>query len=398
MYNIFYFFNFIYKYIVCIKIKVMEITDRFNSIKDGNVEEVVDYTNIVINLNECNFKHSPLLISTLKNTIDQSEIIKYSSLYSETHLKLLDNLSDYLYINNNQIIISNSIYNSINNILLLFATNKSKIIIFTPTINHCENLSKIMTNKIIKIQLDNTKVKKQDSQLESYNLSDSFNNNRIICFLSNPNNSTGYEWSEKELKRMFKKYPHILFIIDESYIDFSSLVSSEDTKIYSCTNCINEFKNIIIIRSFSKAFGLAGLGIGYLVSNELNIDSLLKISSYRDTIELSKLAAVIVLDNLTFYRNQIDLLFNDKKIIVEFCIQNKFKYIDTKCNFILLYAGNHSENLQKIFLENNIIVKLLSEDCLNILYGYLKINIFANLTSNIQYILNEHKDIIHNCF
>jgi histidinol-phosphate aminotransferase len=376
----------------------MEITDRFNYIKDENIEDIMDYNNIKINLNECNFKHSPILIHDLKNKIDQSEIIKYSSLYSETHLKLVNNISDYLYISNNQIIISNSIYNSINNILLLFATNKSKIVIFTPTINHCENLSKIMTNKIIKIQLDNTKIKKQDSQLDSYNLSDSFNNNRIIIFLSNPNNSTGYEWTETELKRMFNKYPHILFIIDESYIDFSTLVSSEDSKIYSCTNCINEFKNIIIIRSFSKAFGLAGLGIGYIISNELNIDSLLKISPHRDVTELSKLSASIVLDNINFYGNQIDLFFSDKKKIITFCIQNQLKYIDTKCNFILLYAGNYAKKLQTIFLENNIIVKLLSNDYLNILYGYIKINIFANFTITIESILHEHKDNIHKCF
>jgi histidinol-phosphate aminotransferase len=376
----------------------MEITDRVNSIKDDNTDDPADYNSININLNECNFNHCPSLVEVLKNKIDQSEIIKYPSLYSETHLKLLDGLAAYLYIINNQIIISNSIYNSINNILLLFATNKSKILIFTPTINHCENLSKIITNKIIKIQIDNKKNGNQDSQLESYNLSDSFNNNRIICFLSNPNNSTGYEWTEKELKQMFNKYPHILFIIDESYIDFSIILNTEINKIYSCTNCINEFKNIIIIRSFSKAFGLAGLGIGYLASNELNIESLLKISSYRNTMELSKMAATTILDNIPFYRNQIELLFNDKKKIVEFCIQNNLKHIDTKCNFILIYAGNYAKELQKIFLDNNIIVRILSNDYLNILYGYIKINIFVNFTSVLLHILNEHKDKIYNSF
>lgn len=376
----------------------MENTDRFNSIKDDTKDDTMDYNSININLNECNFNHCPSLLSILKNNIDQSEIIKYPSLYSETHLKLLDKLAGYLYITNNKIIISNSIYNSINNILLLFATNKSKILIFTPTINHCENLSKIMTNKIIKIQIDKKKSGNQDSQLESYNLSDSFNNNRIICFLSNPNNSTGYEWTEKELKQMFNKYPHILFIIDESYIDFSIILTTEENKIYSCTNCINEFKNIIIIRSFSKAFGLAGLGIGYLASNGLNIESLLKISSYRDTMELSKLAATTVLDNIPFYRNQIELLFIDKKKIIEFCIQNNIKHMDTKCNFILIYAGNYSEELQKIFFDNNIIVRILSNDCLNILYGYIKINIFVNFTSIILHILHTNKDKIYNCF
>ena len=376
----------------------MENNDRFNSITDCNLEHLIDYNDIEINLNKCNFNHCPSLVSILKNKIDQSEILKYASLQSETHLNILDRISSYLNININQIMIINNIYNSINNIFISFATNKSKIVIFTPTLNNCENLSKLTTNKIIEIPIDNKKINNQDSQLEIYNLSDSFNNNRIICFLSNPNNSTGYEWNETELKRMFYKYPHILFIIDESYIDFSNLVSNEDSKIYSCTNCINEFKNIIIIRSFSKAFGLGGLGIGYLISNELNIRTLLKITTHRDVIELSKLAGVTVLDNISFYRDQIDLLFNDKKILTDFCIQNNFKYIDTKCNFILIYAGNFSVKLKKIFLENNIIVKSISNDSLNILYGYLKISIFVDFIPIIIYILENHKEDIYTCF
>ena len=108
----------------------MESTDRFNSIKDYKLKNLFDYNNINIHLNECNFKHCPDLVPILKNKIDQSEIIKYSSLQSNTHLRLLDNISPYLYINNSQIMIINSIYNSINNILFSFATNKSKIIIF----------------------------------------------------------------------------------------------------------------------------------------------------------------------------------------------------------------------------------------------------------------------------
>lgn len=374
----------------------MEITDRFKSIKYNNVEDIIDFNNVKINLNECNFNHCPSLVSILKNNMDQSGIIKYSSLKSENNLKLLNNLSEYLNVLNDKIILSNSINISINNILSLYATNKSKIIIFTPIINQYEDSSKIVTDKIIKIQLDIKKNK--DCNLDSYNLSDSFNNNRIICFLSNPNNTTGYEWDELELKRMFNKYPHILFIIDETYIDFSILASTEDSKIYSCTNCINEFKNIIIIRSFSKAFGLDGLRIGYLVSNKLNIKSLLKVSQHRDILELSKLSAVIVLDNIKFYKNQINLLFNDKKRIVNFCIQNKIKHIDTKCNFILLYSGNYSKKLKNIFLENNIIIKILSDDCLNILYGYIKINIFVDFTYIILCILDKYKDKICSCF
>ncbi len=371
----------------------METKNRIKNVKSYNLDNI-DNSIVQINLNEYNYNHCSNLVSILKNNIDQIGLIKYASLNSENQLNLLNKISSYLNINYHQILLTNSTDISINNILKLYATKKSKVIIFIPTYNQYENLSNIITDKIIKIKLDRNKLGNQDSQLESYNLSDSFNNNRIICFLCNPNNPTGYEWSEKELKRMFRKYPNIIFIIDETYIDFSTLLSTNETKIYSCTNCVTEFKNIIILRTFSKAFGLAGLRIGYLVSNELNINTLSKVSSHRDIIELSKLAASIVLDNILFYREQINLLFNDKQKIINLCIQSNIKYIDTKCNFLLIYSGNFTKELKNIFLENNIVVKDLSDKYLNLLDGYIRINICVDITYITICILDKYKEKI----
>jgi hypothetical protein len=101
----------------------MESTDRFNSIKDYKLKNLFDYNNINIHINECNLKHCPDLVPILKNKIDQSEIIKYSSLQSNTHLRLLDNISSYLYINN---IIVKLLSNDYLNILYGYI-NKDKI-------------------------------------------------------------------------------------------------------------------------------------------------------------------------------------------------------------------------------------------------------------------------------
>lgn len=372
----------------------MEIRDRAKNIKDCDLDD--SDRNIQINFDEYNYNHCSNLIYNIKNYIDNTKLIKYSSLKSESQINIINNISSYLNIDKKQILLSNSIDISIRNILKLYATHKSKILSFNPIPDNYENIFNIETDKIIKIDLDNNKTGKQDFQLESYNLSDSFNNNRTICFLSNPNRYTGYEWSENELKRMFKKYPDVLFIIDELYIDFSTL-SSTDKKVYSCTNCINEFKNIIIMRTFSKAFKLTGLGISYLISNVLNIESLSKITSHKDITELSKLSASTILDNIIFYKEQIDLIFDSKKRIIEYCQESNIKHMDTNCDFILIYAGDYANKLKDIFLENNILVQKLTNN-LNLSDGYIKINICINCTYIILCILDKYKDDIHNCF
>lgn len=372
----------------------MEIKERLKNIEYYNFDK--SKTNsIQINLNEYNYNHSPILISTLKDSINQSGLIKFPSFSSENNINLLNNLSIYLNINNDQILLTNSTNISISNILKLYATNKSKIILFVPTNTQYEEISNIFTDKIIKIKLENLKTGNQDRQLDLFNLSDSFNNNRIICFLCNPNDPTGYEWSEIELKRMFKTYPNVLFIIDETYIDFSKL-AIEEVDIFSCTNCINEFNNIIILRSFSNSFGLAGLGIEYIISNRLNILSLEKITSHIDIIEFSKIAANNVLENILFYRDQINSLFHDKYILIQFCKKNKIKVIDTKCNFILIYSGKFSNKLKEIFLENNIIVNLLNNNYSHLLDGYIRISMYINYTYIIISILEKNLDNLSN--
>lgn len=374
----------------------MEIKEKLKNAKAYETD-TDKYTSILIDSNRYSYSHCSILIPVLQNFITQKSVIQNPSLKSENNINLLKNLSLYLNKECNQILLNNSINMSVSNILKLYATNKSKIIIFIPTNSVYENLSSTITDKIIKIQLNTLKSGKQDLQLDLYNLSDSFNNNRTICFLSNPNNPTGYEWTEIELKRMFKKYPYILFIIDESYIDFS-IISIEETNIYSCTNCINEFNNIIILRSFSKSFGLKGLGIEYIISNYLNIISLQKITYHKNITELSKLAANVILDNISFYRNQIHILFQDKKKIVDYCITNNIKHIDTKCNFILIYCGNYSNKLKEIFIENNVIIKSLDDEYPNLLNGYIRINIHINYTYIIICILDKYKDELINCY
>lgn len=366
----------------------MEPKDNIKKINEYKLNNKNGF--IQMNINEYNYQHSKKLIDSLKKSITYENIMQYSSLNSEYQHILIEKLSSYLYIENDQIILLNGGDISINNILKTYASNNSKIIIFDSTYSQYERISNTITNNIIKLNLLDSD---SDLLLNNLDLSQSktdLNNNRIICFLCNPNNPTGYEWTEIELKRMFNKYPDILFIVDETYIDFSKL--SNNQYIYSCTNCINEFDNIIIMRSFSKAFGLAGLRMSYIVSNSKNIKSLSSISSHKDVIEISKLAAILILDEIDFYKIQINKIMTDKKKIIDFCDNNKIKYIDTKCNFILIYVGDCDNPIYECFLNKNIYIKNLSKGYDNYLKNYIRVSLHPDYVDEIINILDIYKD------
>lgn len=363
-------------------------------IKKINVYKLDNKTgNIQLNINEYNYTHNLNVINKLKDYINEENIIQYSSLNSSYQTELIDKISSYTKVNKYQLLLMNGGDIIINNILKTYASENSNIIIFEPTYSQYERISSTITENIINI-----------NTIDDFNLIDKKilnqknNNKRTICFICNPNNPTGNEWNKSDLNILFKKYPNVLFVIDETYIDFSILADNYQN-IYSCTECLDIYDNIIIMRSFSKAFGLAGLRISYIASNINNINNISSITSHKDITELSKLAALHIINNIDFYKIQINKLMNDKKIITNFCDLNNITYIDTKCNFLLINCGNNVDIITNCFLEKKISVKNLNNIytySANMLNNYIRISLHSEYISNIIDILSQYKKNINN--
>lgn len=106
--------------------------------------------------------------------------------------------------------------------------------------------------------------------LDLNQLKDSINEKTSLVFVCNPNNPTSTEVSNKELRSFLRAVPqNVLICVDEAYIEYS-----KNGTAGSVVDLVSELPNLIICRTFSKAYGLAGLRIGYAVSNSVNIDAL----------------------------------------------------------------------------------------------------------------------------
>lgn len=99
-------------------------------------------------------------------------------------------------------------------------------------------------------------------------------------YMSNPNNPTGRFWSPNEIKEIAKNCKTLL--LDEAYVEFASC---------SCERLIDECHNVIIFRTFSKLYGLAGFRIGYVLSQRDNISALNKVRNVKEINSYSLVAA-----------------------------------------------------------------------------------------------------------
>lgn len=183
-----------------------------------------------------------------------------------------------------------------------------------------------------------------------------------LVFLTNPNNPTGVEYSREFIFKFSKKFPKICIVIDEAYVEFGG-----NSKIYK-----NIPSNIIILRTFSKAFGLAGIRLGYSISG---VELASKITLSKDNKEVGIFAQIvgeIAVKNPKYMENYVEVVEVGRAVLEDFFQSKKIPYITGKGNFVLFKVEEpfYIEDCLKkenIFVRNRTNIKNLE--------GYLRVTI-----------------------
>lgn len=183
----------------------------------------------------------------------------------------------------------------------------------------------------------------------------------IIC---SPNNPTGTYIAFNDLKRIIKASGGIV-IVDEAYIHFGG---------ESVLKLINEYRNLIVLRTFSKVFGLAGLRIGLMISNKELIKELLKVKLPYNINVFTLITLDAILDNINIVNNNLKLILEEKKYLEENL--SNFKEISvtpSATNFFLIKVKNSKWLFEKL-LKFGILVRDVSyypmlDNCLRVSIG-----------------------------
>lgn len=159
-----------------------------------------------------------------------------------------------------------------------------------------------------------------------------------LVYIVNPNNPTGLIISNKDLISFLKKFPETYFLIDEAYFEYANQSIASHTKNYT---------NLIVSRTMSKAFGLAGFRFGYCISNPININvfNLYRNPKSINSLALEAVEAIFMEKQLI--RNNINNTINERESFYNFIEKiNKIEALpNSKANFILLkFSNSDSKN------------------------------------------------------
>jgi len=181
--------------------------------------------------------------------------------------------------------------------------------------------------------------------------------NPDIIFLCLPNNPVGecLDWNEVE-KFINEVDENILIIIDGAYQEYASF-KDKNKKIEP--RDILKYKNVLYTGTFSKAYGLGGMRVGYGIANEFIISNLYKLRPPFNITTLSLKASIVALEDEEFVKESISKNFEEMKRYEEFCKKNNLKYIESYTNFITIFVED-STKLSDTLLKKGIIVRNLA--------------------------------------
>lgn len=189
-----------------------------------------------------------------------------------------------------------------------------------------------------------------------------------MIFLCNPNNPTGTIFSKKNFENFIREIPpEVIVVVDEAYIEFV-----RDQNCAKSIEYIDNDKPLITLRTFSKAYGLAGLRIGYGVMPTEIAGILNRVRLPFNASSLAQAGAVAALEDSVFLKKVISLIHEGLDFLYDALERRNIKYFPTQANFFLVDVHKDADEIYEKMLRQGVIVRSMKS------YGYpnyIRINV-----------------------
>lgn len=208
--------------------------------------------------------------------------------------------------------------------------------------------------------------------------------NTRLVFIANPNNPTGTWLESAALETFIANLPaHVMVVVDEAYFEYVDKVSYPDTSTW-----LARFPNLIVTRTFSKAYGLAGLRIGYALSHPDVAGLLNRVRQPFNVNTVAQAAALAALDDVEYLQQSIRRNREGMEQLVSGLRSLGLDYIESAGNFVAVNTGRGLEHYEAL-LQQGVIVRPVANygmpDYLRVTVGRADEN--ARLLSALQQVL-----------
>ncbi len=196
-------------------------------------------------------------------------------------------------------------------------------------------------------------------------MADAITDKTRMVFIANPNNPTGTINTRDEFDSFMERVPNdVIVVVDEAYFEYATDESYADSMGH-----LREGRNLIILRTFSKAYGLAGLRVGYGITGTNIASEMNKIREPFNTSSPAQAAALAALEDDEHIRNSVRANADGKEYLYAEFNKMGIKYVPTHANFIFMLPGVDAGELNNALLGRGVIIRPMGDKAVRVTIG-----------------------------
>ena len=240
-----------------------------------------------LNLNEFQYDLCPKVIDAIKNQAADAK--KYVYLGDDETAELQQKIADYVGVDYNEIAMDEALDQAFNRLPRVFTKPGDNIVSMSPTypelilgVERCGGARKLVP------------MHEPDLEMEPDEIIEAIDEKTKFVFICNPNNPTSTKTPRDDILKVVENARNQIVVVDECYYEYCG-----DT----LSDVINEYENLIVARSFSKGFGLAGARMAYFISNKDACDAYSRVMNGFEFNRFGVHAGMASLDDLSYYES-----------------------------------------------------------------------------------------------
>lgn len=205
----------------------------------------------------------------------------------------------------------------------------------------------------------------KDERFDLKAVAGKINSRTRLVFIANPNNPTGTMVTAPEMKDFMNSVPHdVMIVFDEAYAEYVTSDQYPDSLSY-----LKDGRNVTILRTFSKIYGLAGLRIGYGLTTVEIADMMNRVRQPFNTNALAQVGALAALEDVSHIEESRRINNEGKEYLYKEFDSMGINYIPTEANFIYFRAGDDGRAIFNAMLKDGIIIRHMGGANLRVTIG-----------------------------
>ena len=291
--------------------------------------------------NETSIGPSPLAVEAIKKDVENI------NLYPEGSSRVLrEKLADILKVDKEMIITGNGADDLIDLIGMAFINEGDEVLTSETTFPAYTTATKIMGGKLIEVKL-------KDYCFDLEEITRRVTDKTKLIYFCNPNNPTGTIVGKEQVEKMMNGIPDdVIVVFDEAYYDYV-----EDEEYPESLPYVLAGRNVIILRTFSKIAGIAGVRVGYAIAKPELIGYLGRVVNPFTTNRLAQVAALASLDDKEHYNKVLQVNREGKKYLYGELEKLNLFYLPTETNFIFVDLKEDSQPFFEELLQRGVIIR-----------------------------------------